>query len=235
MTSPPPFCAMGEKVDFVCLIATMPGRHSGDQVHKIKKTAAPSLLHFTALGSSPRASCRPQTRGACRATTASSMFSKGCGGSSGTLLRSAGDRLASLGGRQHSSSRWENASLRSPGDCPAPLRRVAASFRSAGNGLASLGGRQLRSASRADGLALLGECSSCSPPVPDGLAPLGGRLPRVARREMASQRTAGEGLVTRGGRRHRSVRREITSRLSAGGSLGPVAGCYAGWVGLMLG
>ena len=44
---PAPFCAMGEKVDFVCLIATMPGRHSGDQVHKVKKTAAPLFLYFT--------------------------------------------------------------------------------------------------------------------------------------------------------------------------------------------
>ena len=27
-----PFCAMGQKIDFVYLIPTMPGRHSGDQV-----------------------------------------------------------------------------------------------------------------------------------------------------------------------------------------------------------
>ena len=26
-TTPPPFCAVGQKVDFVYLIATMPGRH----------------------------------------------------------------------------------------------------------------------------------------------------------------------------------------------------------------
>ena len=30
-TLPPPFCAMGEKVDFVSLVATMPGWRSGDQ------------------------------------------------------------------------------------------------------------------------------------------------------------------------------------------------------------
>ena len=30
----------------------MPGQHSGDQVHKIKKTAAPSLLYFAAAGKS---------------------------------------------------------------------------------------------------------------------------------------------------------------------------------------
>ena len=34
---------MGEKVDFVYLIAHVPGRHSGDQVHKVKKAAAPSF------------------------------------------------------------------------------------------------------------------------------------------------------------------------------------------------
>ena len=38
---------MGQKTDFVYWIATMPGRHSGDQVHKVKKTAAPLLLYFT--------------------------------------------------------------------------------------------------------------------------------------------------------------------------------------------
>ena len=36
-----PLLCNGEKIDFVCLIATMPGRHSGDQVHKVKKTAVP--------------------------------------------------------------------------------------------------------------------------------------------------------------------------------------------------
>ena len=40
-----PFCAMGEKIDFVYLIATMPGRHSGAQVHKAKKNAAPWFLN----------------------------------------------------------------------------------------------------------------------------------------------------------------------------------------------
>ena len=34
---------MGAKIDGVYLIATMPGRHSGDQVHKVKKTPAPSF------------------------------------------------------------------------------------------------------------------------------------------------------------------------------------------------
>ena len=43
LTCPPPFCAMGGKIDFVYLIAT---RHSGDQVHKAKKTAAPSFLFY---------------------------------------------------------------------------------------------------------------------------------------------------------------------------------------------
>ena len=36
-----PFLSNREKIDFVYLIATMPGRHSGDQVHKVKKNAAP--------------------------------------------------------------------------------------------------------------------------------------------------------------------------------------------------
>ena len=36
-------CNGGKKVDFVYLVATMPGRHSGDQVHKVKKTAAPRV------------------------------------------------------------------------------------------------------------------------------------------------------------------------------------------------
>ena len=35
-TFPPTFCAMGEKIDFVYLVAAMPGRHSGDQAHKVK-------------------------------------------------------------------------------------------------------------------------------------------------------------------------------------------------------
>ena len=29
------------KIDFVYLVATVPGLHSGDQVHKVKKNAAP--------------------------------------------------------------------------------------------------------------------------------------------------------------------------------------------------
>ena len=41
---------MGQKIDFVYLIATMPGRHSGDQVHKVKKTAAPLFLFFRYFG-----------------------------------------------------------------------------------------------------------------------------------------------------------------------------------------
>ena len=41
-----PFCEMGQKVDFVCLVATMPGRHSGDHVHKVKNTAAPFFYIF---------------------------------------------------------------------------------------------------------------------------------------------------------------------------------------------
>ena len=40
-TSPPPFCAMGETADFAVRLAAMLGRHSGDQVHKVKKNAAP--------------------------------------------------------------------------------------------------------------------------------------------------------------------------------------------------
>ena len=38
--SNPLFERNGVKVDFVYLIATMPGRQSGDQVHKVKKIAA---------------------------------------------------------------------------------------------------------------------------------------------------------------------------------------------------
>ena len=38
--------AMGINIDFVCLIATMPGRHSGGQVHKVKQNAAPLLLYL---------------------------------------------------------------------------------------------------------------------------------------------------------------------------------------------
>ena len=40
-TSPPPFCAMGKNIDFAVRLAAMPGRHSGDQIHKVKKAAAP--------------------------------------------------------------------------------------------------------------------------------------------------------------------------------------------------
>ena len=43
-----PLLCNGENIDFLYLIATMPGRHSGDQVHKVKQTAAPSfVLPFT--------------------------------------------------------------------------------------------------------------------------------------------------------------------------------------------
>ena len=56
-----PFYAMGEKVDFVYLIATMPGRHSGDQVHKVKKAAAPSLLYFRCSSSLARPTEEPNT------------------------------------------------------------------------------------------------------------------------------------------------------------------------------
>ena len=38
-----PFYVMGQKIDFAVRLATMPGRHSGDQVHKVKKTPAPSF------------------------------------------------------------------------------------------------------------------------------------------------------------------------------------------------
>ena len=37
---------MGQKIDFVYVIATMPGRHSADQVHKVKEAAAPSFLFY---------------------------------------------------------------------------------------------------------------------------------------------------------------------------------------------
>ena len=40
----------GAKVDFVYLVATTPERHSGDQVHNVKKAAAPSFPFFTASG-----------------------------------------------------------------------------------------------------------------------------------------------------------------------------------------
>ena len=44
-----PFLCNGEKVDFVCLIAAIAGRHGGgDQVHKVKKAAAPSFLYSAA-------------------------------------------------------------------------------------------------------------------------------------------------------------------------------------------
>ena len=36
-----PLLSNGAKLDFVYLIATVPGRHSGDQVHEVKKNAAP--------------------------------------------------------------------------------------------------------------------------------------------------------------------------------------------------
>ena len=41
-----PFIVHMVKTDFVYLIAAMPGRHSGDQVHKVKKTAAPLFLFY---------------------------------------------------------------------------------------------------------------------------------------------------------------------------------------------
>ena len=44
--APLPLSLNREKIDFVYLIATMPGRHSGDQVHKDKKNAAPPFLTY---------------------------------------------------------------------------------------------------------------------------------------------------------------------------------------------
>ena len=41
-----PSRAMGQRSTLLHLIATMPGRHSGDQVHKVKKNAAPFLMLF---------------------------------------------------------------------------------------------------------------------------------------------------------------------------------------------
>ena len=38
-----PLLCNGTNIDFVYLIGTMPGRHSGDQVHKVKQVAAPSF------------------------------------------------------------------------------------------------------------------------------------------------------------------------------------------------
>ena len=40
-----PLLRNGRNPSFVYLIATMPGRHSGDQVHKIKKNAAPFVIY----------------------------------------------------------------------------------------------------------------------------------------------------------------------------------------------
>ena len=45
---PRPLSRNGEQVDFVYLIATMPGQHSGDQVHKAEKNAAPHFVKCTA-------------------------------------------------------------------------------------------------------------------------------------------------------------------------------------------
>ena len=49
-TFPPPVLCNGVKIDFAVRLAAVPGRHSGDQVHKVKKVAAPFFWHFTALG-----------------------------------------------------------------------------------------------------------------------------------------------------------------------------------------
>ena len=47
MYAPPrPSSRNGRKIDFVYLLATMSGRHSGDQVHKAKKPAAPLFLIY---------------------------------------------------------------------------------------------------------------------------------------------------------------------------------------------
>ena len=41
-----PLLVQWGKIDLVCLVAAMPGRHSGDQVHIVKKTAAPLCLFY---------------------------------------------------------------------------------------------------------------------------------------------------------------------------------------------
>ena len=53
---------MGEKVDFVYLIAIMPGRHSGDRVRKVKRAAAP-LFHILRLQAPIKASGRDPVSG----------------------------------------------------------------------------------------------------------------------------------------------------------------------------
>ena len=45
-----PFLSNGEKIDFVGLIATLPGRHSGDHVHKVKKKCRAIALYLTVSG-----------------------------------------------------------------------------------------------------------------------------------------------------------------------------------------
>ena len=57
-----PFWCSGGKSDFAVRLATMPGRHSGDQVHKVKKAAAPLFLYLS-LRYGGR-SCRPTRSGA---------------------------------------------------------------------------------------------------------------------------------------------------------------------------
>ena len=46
-----PLLCNGKNIDLVYLIATTPGRHSGDQVHNVKKNAAPSFWYVTNSGS----------------------------------------------------------------------------------------------------------------------------------------------------------------------------------------
>ena len=60
-----PFLCNGANIDFAVRLATMPGRHSGDQVHKVKKAAAPSFLFYgfrTTRSTASPWTCSPRCR-----------------------------------------------------------------------------------------------------------------------------------------------------------------------------
>ena len=91
---------MGQKIDFVYLIATMPGRHSGDQVHKVKKNAAPLFLNLL-LGANYTGDTQlKKLCTACAPThTAARRSHTGTGGASGGPSKRAGAGARSPKGR----------------------------------------------------------------------------------------------------------------------------------------
>ena len=104
-----PFLCNGEKIDFVYVIATMPGRHSGDQVHKVKKAAAAIVFIFYRVRRRPQLS--PRGRVGVEHPARRSVSAHACVDKLGTCP-------AILAGVEHPAQRSVSAHARTPAGGP---------------------------------------------------------------------------------------------------------------------